>query len=148
MFNSKFTISAAIAVTAMFGIGAASAADLAARPYTKAPALAPVAVYNWTGCYIGGNVGGGWARTRQDQIAKVGGPAIIPNNDFGASDNTNFIGGGQIGCDYQFAGNWVVGVQGMADFGDIRSSHVVPTAFPGFPVGARKSSKPLKNKSA
>ena len=48
----------------------------------------------------------------------------------------NFIGGGQIGCDYQFAGNWVLGVQGMVDFGDIRSSHVVPTAFPGFPVGA------------
>jgi outer membrane immunogenic protein len=33
----------------------ASAADLAARPYTKAPAM--VAVYDWTGFYIGGNAG-------------------------------------------------------------------------------------------
>jgi hypothetical protein len=41
-----------------------------------------------------------------------------------------------VGCDYQFAGNWVVGVQAMADAGNLRSSHVVPTAFPGFPVGA------------
>ena len=46
------------------------------------------------------------------------------------------IGGGQIGCDYQFAGNWVAGVQGMGDYGNLRSSHVVPTAFPGFPVGS------------
>ena len=35
------------------GIAPAAAADLAARPYTKAPA-APVAIYNWTGFYIGG----------------------------------------------------------------------------------------------
>ena len=35
----------------------ASAADIAAKPYVKAP---PVPVYNWTGFYIGGNVGGQW----------------------------------------------------------------------------------------
>ena len=46
----------AIAVSAlMMGSMSASAADLAARPYTKAPALA---VYNWSGFYIGAN--GGW----------------------------------------------------------------------------------------
>jgi outer membrane immunogenic protein len=119
----------------------ALAADMAPR-YSKAPAPAPMMVYNWTGCYIGGNVGGGWAKTDQWQVAKVGGPTIIPNNDFGRSDSDgNFIGGGQIGCDYQF-GQFVVGAQGMADFGGIRSSHVVPTAFPAsggagpFPVGS------------
>jgi outer membrane immunogenic protein len=116
---------------------AAFAADMPvkARP---APVAAPV-VYSWTGCYIGGNVGGGWARTRQTQIGKVGGIAIIPPNDFGESDGDSIIGGGQIGCDYQFGGNWVVGAQGMFDFGKINSSHVVPTAFPGFPVGAFNS---------
>ena len=37
----------------------ALAADLPARPYTKAPAYtAPAVVYNWTGFYIGGHVGG------------------------------------------------------------------------------------------
>jgi outer membrane immunogenic protein len=125
------------------GLGAASAADMAvkARPMV-AP---PVVVYNWTGCYIGGNVGGGWARTEQTQIAKVGGPLIIPNNDFGTSDSNNVIGGAQIGCDYQFAGNWVVGVQGMFDFGTIHSSHNVPTAFPGFPVGAFVSENRIKD---
>lgn len=113
----------------------------------KAPLLkaaAPVA-YTWTGCYIGGNVGGGWARTEQSQIGKVGGPSIVPPNDFGTSEDSSIIGGGQIGCDYQFGGNWVVGAQGMFDFGKIESSHVVPTAFPGFPVGSFNSVNKTKS---
>jgi outer membrane immunogenic protein len=44
------------------GTVSASAADLAARPYTKAPA--PIAaVYSWTGFYIGADVGYGWGRS-------------------------------------------------------------------------------------
>jgi len=39
-----------------FGAAGASAADLAGRPYAKAPVAAPV--YSWTGFYIGGQVGG------------------------------------------------------------------------------------------
>src|SRR4051794_41724545 len=47
----------ALAVSALLmGSMSASAADLAARPYTKAPAL--VSVYDWSGFYIG--VNGGW----------------------------------------------------------------------------------------
>jgi outer membrane immunogenic protein len=64
----------------VLGTVAASAADMAPR-YTKAPVAAPIMTYSWTGCYIGGNVGGGWERVRQTQIAKVGGPAIVPNNE-------------------------------------------------------------------
>jgi len=41
--------------------GAVSAADLPARPYTKAPSMIP-ALYDWTGFYIGLNGGGGSAR--------------------------------------------------------------------------------------
>ena len=52
---------AIVAATLAMGSMSASAADLAARPYTKAPP-APVMVYNWGGFYIGGNVGGAWAR--------------------------------------------------------------------------------------
>jgi outer membrane immunogenic protein len=111
----------------------ASAADMAVK---ARPVVAPVVTYNWTGCYIGGNVGGGWSRTDQTQIAKVGGPVIVPPNDFGSSEGSNVIGGGQIGCDYQFGGKFVVGIQGMYDYARINSTHVVPTAFPGFPVGA------------
>ena len=102
----------AIAAAALImGSMSASAADLAARPYTKAPP-APVVVYNWTGCYIGGNVGGGWAKTDQTRVTRLGVPAVA---DYGSSEGSDFIGGAQIGCDYQFANNWAVGIQGMYD---------------------------------
>jgi outer membrane immunogenic protein len=127
--SSKLNVLVAAAAAAFIGIGAASAADLPAS-YSKAPAMTPIMSYNWTGCYIGGNVGGGWARTSQTQVGKVGLPVVL-NADFGAGDGSNVIGGVQVGCDYQFAGNWVVGVQGMFDFGDINSRHVT-TAFPAF----------------
>src|SRR5260221_3499595 len=48
---------AAAAFTAALGAGAASAADLAARPYTKAPAFVD-SIYNWSGFYIDGHIGG------------------------------------------------------------------------------------------
>ncbi len=51
--------------------------------------------------------------------------AVAPNNDFGGSNGTDFIGGGQIGCDYQFASNWVIGIQGMYDYGRVGSTHFI-----------------------
>ena len=47
-----------------FAIGtvSASAADLAARPYTKAPPPVVVAAYDWSGFYVGANGGGAWSR--------------------------------------------------------------------------------------
>src|ERR1700736_6688181 len=52
---SKLFLSAAV-LSVLPGIGSASAADLPARTYTKAPPVTPV--YNWTGFYING--GGGY----------------------------------------------------------------------------------------
>lgn len=123
----KFTLAVSIFAASMVS---ASAADLAARPYTKAPAPVPVATFNWTGCYIGGNLGGGWAKTEQSRIGLVDGTAF-PAEDYGSATGSKFIGGAQVGCDYQFAGNWVVGAQGMFDFGNINSSHFIPS-FPTF----------------
>jgi outer membrane immunogenic protein len=123
---------AAVAMT-----GSAVAADMAPR-YTKAPP-APVVVYSWTGCYIGGNIGGGWERTRQTQVASVSNPAgvVTPLNvDFGSSTGSDFVGGGQIGCDYQFANNWVIGVQGKYDYARLDGSHIIPP-FPTFNSNVR-----------
>lgn len=55
----KFLLGA-VGVVAM--VTSASAADLAARPYTKAPPVV-AAMYNWSGFYIGAN--GGWGSSRQ-----------------------------------------------------------------------------------
>src|SRR5450755_1645154 len=73
----------------------ALAADLQARKYTKAPAYtAPEAVYNWTGFYIGGNLGGAFAGSNSLQ-----------------GNGGRFMGGVEGGFDYQFAPNWVVGAE-------------------------------------
>lgn len=107
--------------------GSAVAADMAPR-YTKAPP-APVAVYNWTGCYIGGNVGGAWHNINQNVPRTTAGTTFVPPLDLGSADSGgDVIGGGQVGCDYQFAGRWVVGIQGMFDFGNTNSRNNLPDA--------------------
>ncbi len=95
--------------------GSAFAADLGTTmPYT-APPVAPVPLFSWTGCYIGGNIGGGFGHT------DITGQGRIPSASVG-TDTSGFIGGGQVGCNYQFTPNWVVGAEGMFDFGDIKGS--------------------------
>src|SRR5258708_8907971 len=61
---------AALAFAAALGVGAASAADLGARPYTKAPAYAD-ALYNWSGFYVGGHVGGSSTSQRWTNTART-----------------------------------------------------------------------------
>jgi outer membrane immunogenic protein len=128
MINSNLTVSVAVSIGAILGMGAASAADLAARPYTKAPVYSNAPLVSWTGCYIGGNVGGGRSRFSSGGVAFAGVPN--PFIDYGSQNGSSVVGGGQIGCDYQFASNWVVGIQGQGDFGTINSSNAV-AAFPG-----------------
>ncbi|MBB5054712.1 outer membrane immunogenic protein [Afipia massiliensis] len=113
------------AAVVAFGATGTQAADIAARPYIKAP-VAPVVSYNWSGCYVGGNVGGGWHRVEQQANSNVAGAPFVPPLAFGSSEGSAVIGGVQVGCDYQFAGNWVIGVQGMFDFGDINSKNTLP----------------------
>src|SRR6266576_899505 len=83
-----------VALVALGATVPALAADLAARPaYTKAPAyMAPI--YNCTGFYIGGPLGGAFA-----------GDNSLTGND------GRFLGGVQGGADYQFAPSWGIGVE-------------------------------------
>ena len=52
-----------VAGVTLLAIAPAHAADLG-RPVYKAPppVVAPVPLFSWTGCYIGGHIGGGWGR--------------------------------------------------------------------------------------
>src|SRR5947207_7807765 len=117
----------ALVATAAF-TGSASAADLAARPYTKAPmAVAPV--YNWTGFYIFGGAGGGlWnADSNVQSTGVVGalggfgpaGTALSRDQRLGGSGWFGTVGAGY---DWQFNGRWVAGIFGDGQFGDIRGS--------------------------
>jgi outer membrane immunogenic protein len=115
----------------------ASAADMRVKaPAYKAPP--PIAGYNWTGCYIGGNVGYGWQRTTSTDVE----PNAPPPFDAGTGTGTGIVGGGQVGCDYQFASSWVFGIQGMFDGAGVDGSHIVPFSYAGtnptFPTRRKK----------
>ena len=44
----------------------------------------------------------------------------------GSETDSGIVGGGQVGCDYQFATNWVIGVEGEFDWGNLSGSHPLP----------------------
>jgi outer membrane immunogenic protein len=108
-----------LALTAVAAFtGSASAADLAARPYTKAPV--PVApAYNWTGFYIFGGGGGGlWAADQHVQATGAGIPLTIDQRQ-GGSGVFGTVG---LGYDWQVNPTWVVGLFGDGQFGSIRGT--------------------------
>jgi outer membrane immunogenic protein len=91
---------------------------MAADLPVKAPVKPLPPVLSWTGCYVGVNVGGGWAdKNYTDPLA------VPPANILGSHTASSAIGGGQIGCDYQI-GSWVVGVQGAGEAGNLKATHL------------------------
>src|SRR5689334_24699075 len=101
-------LASAIAAISSLIITSAFAADLAPRTYTKAPAVVPV-LYNWTGFYIGGNVGYSWGRA-SDTSALTNGAGTVLFTSAGRTDLNGAIGGGQIGYNWQVQ-NWLWGLE-------------------------------------
>ena len=101
-----------LAVAAWVALGAAPAltADLAARPYTKAPAMM-TAIYDWSGFYVGANAGGGSAHNCWTNPAA--------NSAEGCHSATGALVGGQIGYRWQ-TGTWVFGVEAQGDWADFK----------------------------
>jgi outer membrane immunogenic protein len=116
----------ALGVTAMLASSFdVRAADLA--PITKASPAA--AVYNWTGFYLGANAGYGWARN-SDRITAVNDAAgLIANSSIATSlpiDADGFVGGGQIGYNWQISPLWVVGLESDIAWTDLNGNVSVP----------------------
>lgn len=124
-----------VSAAAVLVTGAANAADLSPAAI-KAPPAAPV--HSWTGCYAGAQVGWGW-----------GSPSFsdsTPRNVFSATganlagglfdpqalqrtasiDDSGVLFGAQVGCDYQFSGNLLVGISGSAAGADINGTAIDP----------------------
>lgn len=103
-----------------FGLSApASAADLAARPYTKAPAPMVATIYDWSGFYIGINGGGGSSRKCWDFVTPVTGVLVGE----GCHNATGGTVGGQVGYRWQSA-NWVFGLEGQGNWADFSGDNV------------------------
>jgi outer membrane immunogenic protein len=97
-----------IALAALAIAAPASAADVPMRgPVYKA---APVSLFNWTGFYIGGNAGYGWGDS--DNLAPSG-----------------WSGGGQVGYNWQYAPNWVFGLEA-----DLSGSNLSDSNAAGAPL--------------
>jgi outer membrane immunogenic protein len=127
MRSSKFIGLAAIAVSTVLGMGAAYAADLP----VKAPPTAPPQIYSWTGFYAGLNAGGEWFGSSSVSTTSVpifnagfggaqpfqGTITTLSNFTSRVGNAAGFIGGGQIGYNWQF-NSWLVGlesdIQGVA----------------------------------
>ncbi len=118
---------AALAVTIA---GSARAADLPLKSETPFAAR-----FTWTGCYLGGHLGGGFAHK------DITDPALLVQDSFLGPGSTTGITtvspapngvviGGQIGCDYQFAPSWLVGIEGAASGSTMKASRTV-----GLPLG-------------
>ena len=102
----------------------AIAADLRPGPvpaYRQPPVAVVIPTWTWTGCYVGGHLGGLWAGKEFVDVTPVG-------PFFGSGDhNVNgWLGGVQAGCDYQFVvgGGWVIGIQGDYAWTSAEASHV------------------------
>src|SRR5882724_10897274 len=113
-----------LVTASLIALGAAApavAADLAARPYTKAPAMI-AAVYDWSGFYIGAN--GGWGQSRNSWDVQQFNGVSFPE---GANNGNGGTIGGQVGYRWQ-AGTWVFGVEAQGNWADFHGSNVIPLA--------------------
>lgn len=133
-----------LALSVVAGLACAGAALAADLPNRSPAAPAPVApAFTWTGFYVGANAGYGWSesRTRYDYV--IANPAELP--EFHAlglvpgrlgRNGEGFIGGGQVGYNYQI-GQFVVGVEADIQYLDARqrSAHVT-TISDEFGAGA------------
>jgi outer membrane immunogenic protein len=116
--------------------GSAFAADIIPSyvPPPRAPVVyapPPIPFYNWTGFYVGGNLGSGWS---QGSFSDPLGNTLSPNS------SAQFLGGGQVGFNYEFWRGVVIGVEGDFDWlanSNNTSSSIALVGPSGVPTGHR-----------
>jgi outer membrane immunogenic protein len=117
-------LSLAASILALGTMGA-SAADLAARPYTKAPPVV-AAAYDWSGFYIGANGGGAWSRKCWDvvpfDINVIPIPPFTVAGPEGCHTASGATAGGQVGYRWQKAA-WVFGIEAQGNWANLTGSN-------------------------
>jgi outer membrane immunogenic protein len=140
----RLSVAVIAAASAVAFMQIASAADLPVKAPRYAPPLPPS--YNWTGFYIGGNIGGSFGNADTDiNIAPVTvttnfvGSFTVPGSAGSQSASPDgIIGGGQIGYNWQFSPNWVLGleadIQGSGEKGSSNFGNSFSFTVLGAPV--------------
>jgi outer membrane immunogenic protein len=147
--NKKFLSSTAI-VLSLFA-GSALAADLPSRKGPPPAYIPPPPMMSWTGFYVGVNAGYTWGESNSTYISSIPvfvNPALSAfgisefnnitagGNGLLGSEHNGFIGGGQVGYNWQFASAWVAGletdIQGVAGGSSGTSAvSILPTTIAG-----------------
>jgi outer membrane immunogenic protein len=116
----KILLVGSLAVAGLIVGGPTKAADL---PEKAPPPPVMVPQFNWTGFYLGGNLGGGWTNANiTDTMTSL---------DFNVGTRSSFIGGGQLGYNYQLSSNFVIGGEWFID-GVANNNGNVPVIDPLF----------------
>src|SRR5215471_5080987 len=118
----KKLLVAGVAVAALVAAPAmAGELPINAPPYAPLYRAPPIIALNWTGCYLGGHIGGSFVDKKFGQFVDTAVPSTFgAPTSFAISDpsidlnSTGLLGGGQVGCNFQFAANWVIGFEADA----------------------------------
>jgi outer membrane immunogenic protein len=125
----KKVLQGAVGLVALGLAFPAAAADLAARPYDKAPVMFAAAAYDWSGFYLG--INGGWGSSRKCwDITGDGGIPVTPAFVLGCHDATGGTAGGQVGYRWQSSA-FVFGLEAQGNWADFRGEN--QTTFLGGP---------------
>ena len=109
-----------ITLVALAATAPANAGDLGAPSYGygKAPPAGLGPIFSWTGFYLGGHVGGGFSSNE-----------VLNGLVTGNNSNARLLGGVQAGFDYQFAPNWVAGIEGQYSWLGSKDGIIFPGGF-------------------
>lgn len=110
-------------VAALLASTTAFAADLPSRKQAPVAPVVYAPAFTWTGAYVGLNAGYGFGK-----ITKAG-------TYF--EDPKGFVGGGQVGYNYQLPNNVVVGVETDLQYADLRSKVNATGVAAGLPAGTK-----------
>ena len=103
----------------------ALAADVDAPPLYP-PVPPPPPPYFWTACHIGGQAGFGFKGT---EFSDPTGANFAFAGTTATDSNGGSLAGGQLGCDFQLYGNWVIGVEAALAWADFQHQTTTPFFF-------------------
>jgi outer membrane immunogenic protein len=118
--SNRAGLSVAFVLTSAFGAASAAVAADLPLPVSTPPPI----IYNWTGIYVGGNLGAGWSGLSAGNFSDTLG------SSFTAPTNTQFVGGAQVGVNYQFWGGVVIGAEAMFDWSTVSHNNPVTATDP------------------